>query len=226
MLPFSSHRWLSKSQQAGFTLMEMMVAGTLALILSLVLFKVIIQSQQMAEQMLMQSNLNSHAREVFELLGDGGVRTADDANGADYADQILGYHGRSTDPEDDAPTAVGRTDSAGDASFRLRLGPEAGNILRTSASQPTFIITCADDDDRLKTCNSDTDTYTVDGYVDEFYSDNATTRSLLVGAQRRLPELTFTVIDPYRVPRSTTLRRFTQDEYSESFWTVFYLHVD
>lgn len=220
-MPMHAIRPRASSPQAGFTILEMMVAGTLSLMLSLVLFEIVAQSQHMADIMIMQSNLNGQARELFEMLGDGGVKTA--GNPQTEADRVKGYHSRSSDEE---PTTMDNSeldrlnDTADATTFRLRLGLVAGGQYVKSREAPSTTITCRAADSPLDTCDG-TEDETVDGYVDTFNVNNTTTRSL----HARLPEITFTLIDPPRVPKNTEDDRYIKREYSESYWTVFHMNV-
>ena len=187
-------------RESGFTLVEIMIASSLGLVLTLVLFEIILQSQRMADVMIMQSNLNSQAREVFELLMDGGVEPG-------TSTPISGYHGRDSVSD---MTRVG---------FLLRLGSTVDKYIWTRETRPPFDVTCTSDSDPIETCGTNyptVTTYTVDGYIDAFGSDD-TTRTI----DNRTSEVTFTIIDPQHVPRDNTASRFIKSEYSANYWTVF-----
>ena len=198
---------VNKNSLAGFTLVEIMVGGTLSMLLGLALFQIVAQSQQMADVMITQVTQNNRAREVFEWLADGGVR----AGGVPTTDldRIAGYHGRNIDPWGGNLTRQ---------NFRLQLS-NGTNLLTTRAAQPSFTLTCSGNDDRVYSCDAKDEQRTVDGYIDGFASDAV---NRIVGRTR---EITWTVVDPHRVPRDGVDPRFIQSEYTDFYWTIFNLNV-
>ncbi|MBF8271227.1 MAG: hypothetical protein HW380_332 [Magnetococcales bacterium] len=191
----------AEKQVSGFTLVELMIAGSLGTVLSLVLFEMLLQAQHMADAMIMQSTLNGQAREVFDLLMDGGVEPS-------TTNRIPGFHGRAA-----LPTNLKTT-----TSFRLQLWNTGETIaLRTRETLPQFSITCSAQYTPVKTCGSNGATHTIDGFINEFTSTSLLSKTY---------DIKFSLIDPQMVPRAETDQRFTQSEYSSSFWTVFALNVD
>ncbi|MBF0382717.1 MAG: prepilin-type N-terminal cleavage/methylation domain-containing protein [Magnetococcales bacterium] len=197
--------------QCGFTLVELMISGTLALLLGLALFKIVVLSQHMAQLMITQTTINSEARAVFDLLGEGGVIAGGSTSDSD--DRIPGYHGRNSDPfiaPDQQLTRMNVDDTV--ETFRLRLGPDANPIYTREALSKT--IECEADDDRVVSCDAIAESKTIDGYIDAF--DSSSDRQV----SSRTVEVTFTIIDPYRVPNDDSQVNFIQNEYSSSFWTI------
>ncbi|CAK0773419.1 hypothetical protein CCP3SC1_60054 [Gammaproteobacteria bacterium] len=58
-------------REQGFTLIEVLVASSLAIGLSIVIMTLAIQAQQMATVMISKSQLNAEARLIFDMLGTG-----------------------------------------------------------------------------------------------------------------------------------------------------------
>lgn len=195
------------SRQTGFTIIELMIAGTLTLLLSLTLLKILLLSQHMADIMITQTTLNAEARAVFELLGEGGIKANGDPGLS--SDRIPGYHGRRTDPFSTTLTH---------SNFQLHLG-----TLSTQAATPAEIINCKGANDRVQSCTASSTTVTLGGAVDTFQSIS-NVRTLT--ANPSTTEVQFTIINPYRVPKDTQTPQFTQDEYSSTFWTIFNRNVE
>ncbi len=200
-------------RSSGFTLVEVMIAGSLGTVLALVLFQILMQAQHMADVMIMQSTLNSQAREVFELLMDGRGNT-----------QLTGYHGRNADPFVGEINLSRQNDARNALTFRLGLGPAGGTAIRTRETIP-FNVTCSGVGTPVKTCAANNQILNVDGYIDEFGSKDAF-YSNPPDPSYRTSEVTFTIIDPQQIPHSTGDSRFIQSEYSSSYWTVFSLNKD
>ncbi|MBF0145955.1 MAG: hypothetical protein HQL84_08580 [Magnetococcales bacterium] len=196
-----------------------MIAGSLGTVLSLVLFEILLQAQYMADSMIMQSTLNSQAREVFDLLMDGGVKAGGSSTVG--TDRVPGVHGRNLIDDSVLSRVSGIT-----TTFRIRLGPESDPTIpkiMTSEILPTFTVSCSAPGTPIKTCGTDWTgkTYTVDGFVDYFKFENFASGGLV-----KTYNVSLTLIDSYRVPRSTNSQRFSQMEYSTSFWTALTLILD
>ncbi|MBF0459898.1 MAG: hypothetical protein HQL87_00730 [Magnetococcales bacterium] len=210
---------------SGFTLVEIMIAGSLGTVLCLILFQILMQAQHMADVMIMQSTLNSQAREVFELLMDGGVNVQ-----AGVPNPIPGYHDSSSDPFPNLLSLPLNADAAPTRKFQLRLGLAApagvacvadDAAICTRETLPTFGITCTDQNTPVKACVTNwpaQTTYTVDGYIDIFHSTSPS------AGITNTSEVAFTIIDPQQVPRPGVNPLFTQAEYSASYWTAFSLN--
>ncbi|MBF0180577.1 MAG: hypothetical protein HQM03_11195 [Magnetococcales bacterium] len=188
----------SLSRRGGYTIMELMVALTLTLLLSAVLFKIILLSQHMADIMITQTTQNAEARLLFDMLKDGREGGA-----------LNGYPGNH---KDTASTAIWSR-----SNLRLCLGSTTAVCSR--AIQPVT-ITCASANDRLASCTGSGTTVTMDGYVD------AASASTQRNVENRTSEVTFTIIDPYRVPVDGVEAQFIRNEYSTSYWTLFNRYVD
>ncbi|CAK0755960.1 hypothetical protein CCP3SC15_200030 [Gammaproteobacteria bacterium] len=64
-------RIIPSQGEKGFTLIEVLVASSLAIGLSIVVMTLAIQAQQMSAVMISKSQLNAEARLVFDMLGTG-----------------------------------------------------------------------------------------------------------------------------------------------------------
>lgn len=82
-------------QHAGFTLTELMIASAIALFLMAVAFQMLLQAAHLSSIAQTRSDLNAQAREVLELLLDGGVVDVAPINTIDDADVIEGLHSAS-----------------------------------------------------------------------------------------------------------------------------------
>jgi hypothetical protein len=192
---------ITNNKESGFTIVELLVAGTLFLLLSLALIQIMLHGGKITETMITQVVKNNQARELFELLSDGG-------------DLNSGYHGSSYSGGSN-PITTAVTD--------LQLTVSGTHSTRVLDSNK-FDITCDAANDRLLSCVSPV-AITVNGYIDDF-STNTADRMVNDGTNDRTTEITFTVIDPYKVPRDGKENSFTQVEYSEKYWTIFTMNVD
>lgn len=199
---------------AGFTIVEVLIASTLFLLLSLVLFQILFHAQYMSEVMMTKFTLQGQAREIFQTLSFGGVTPGGDP--ATPANRITGYHGRA------------QNSPPGGADLRLvnrRLfltDTNNGSPVAIQSRQflPATTITCIGLHAPIEACAS-TEDQILDGYVDKFES-----KSDVRNIDNRTPELTFTVIDPHKIRKNDAEPFFTQKEYSETYWTVFTLNRD
>lgn len=180
------------------------MAGTLFLMLSLAVLQIIVHSEKMTEMMISQITQNSQARETFKFLWEGSK---------DYP----GYQNRDVNPY--------KIDGTGDVSrqdFRLRWVVDTVKTTKTSA----FNVTCLASGSPVISCTTAGDVVSVDGYIDQFGSQTTNRSVTDTTPNNRTAEITFTVIDPQKVPHDGRKSQFTQDEYSETFWTIFTFNVD
>ncbi len=200
-LPFIKTR--RSSAESGFTLIEILVAGTLTMLLSVALFELFLQAQHMADVMITRVTLTGQAREMFELLADGGLTTD--------SERVDGFHGRKEVKESTYDLTNGRLSlNSGDASLQ---SPEL-----------SLSLTCEDIDLPILRCDAADEVLQIDGYFDYEDTNDFINNSRSVSS--RTPEVSFTLIDAFKVPRANYKTRFIREEYSESFWTVFSLNVD
>ncbi len=85
----TSRRIATRGSERGFTLIEVLVAATLALGLSLVLLTLLVQAQQMSAAMITRCQLNEEARLVFDMLGTGQAVDGGTTGGANVVSQVI-----------------------------------------------------------------------------------------------------------------------------------------
>lgn len=149
----------SQPRQAGFTLIELMVAMTVGLLLLSVVFGMIYQTAGMAETMAGQMALNREARENFRLLTDGGVGSTGQG--------VTGFRGRTKasaaknfDPSIPPVPEIGLH-----AGYRLQMSDAATPLSQLKSQQVSVLpVTCRGVGDPLADC-AGTETKTVDGYL-------------------------------------------------------------
>ncbi|MBF0195745.1 MAG: prepilin-type N-terminal cleavage/methylation domain-containing protein [Magnetococcales bacterium] len=196
---------ISKSRESGFTIIELLVAGTLFLLLSLALLQIMLHGEKITETMISQTIKNSQARELFDLLAFG-VSDASGYHGSENTDPILVV----TNP--DVATSQFPTN------LRLKLG--SSDYETQSLGNTEFEINCTSVNDRLKSCDSIGKVVNVGGYIDSFNQNSVRQ------VNARTFEIDFTIIDPHMVPRDDKEALYTKSEYSESYWTIFTMNKD
>lgn len=189
------------NQAAGFTIIELMIAGILFLLCSLALFELLDQTYQMTREAMVRVTLNSEARNLFHTLADGGKANTE---------WVPGYRGHQRDPWNHELTV---------SDHRWQLQNADGDATLFGRSYPdAFELDCQGENTPLQSC-LDTESHTIAGYVDKLFPQSV--RS--VG--NRTAEVSFTVMEPEQVFITMEKKRPRRD-YSETFWTVFTLGTD
>ncbi|MBF0177278.1 MAG: prepilin-type N-terminal cleavage/methylation domain-containing protein [Magnetococcales bacterium] len=183
--------------QRGFTLLEVMVAGTIASMVGLALLETLLTVVEMAHHTTDLVLLNQESRNVFDLAAEGGVV----AEGT----SIPGYWGRATDPVSANELRV--------TNQQLLLGPAAGPNL-ISTAWPTVNIPCTGQGKPIPACLGPGLTLQAQGFVSGVTRE--TSRSL-DGASA---EITFSLAIPYAIPNAGSAVR-SPWSYQSSFWTLF-----
>ena len=80
------------ADELGFTLIELLIASVLALVLMLTTTTILFQALEFADRQRLRPALNDKAREIFELLGDGGC--CDEFTNNDRHGRLLGMRDR------------------------------------------------------------------------------------------------------------------------------------
>lgn len=210
-----------KTKQTGFTLIELLVASVLALVLMLTMTVIIFQTIEFTEKQKLRLVLNEKAREIFDLLGNGGC--CDNVNTPPR--NLSGMRERKDFPEANIPSL--RDDN------RLRLdNPIVGTEFNKIGPETSPItINCRAQGDPVQDCLADS-TRTVKGYlardlrllgpeiVDLNSSVNRADR-IPNDQQRnltnRIVEVEFFLIQPHQANRT----RFSSNEIRESYRTIF-----
>ena len=208
--------------EVGFTLIELLIASTLALVLTLTTTTILFQALEFADRQRLRPVLNDKAREIFDLLGDGGCCYPNVAPGV-RPPRYSGMRDRGNFSPNSA--SVLRHTGLGNE-FRLQLdGGSNGQIASTPVGPETssFTINCRGIDDPIQGCNANTSKtvrgylardprlYTSDGDSDRSIDDNGR------GQENRTIEVEFMLVQPYQANRS----RFRSDEIRESYRTIF-----
>ena len=210
----------SLAGELGFTLIELMIASVLALILLLTTTTILLQTVEFAERQRLRPVLNDKAREIFDLLGDGGCCDAINSP----PEPLLGMRDRST-------FSQGRASDLRNA-YRLQLdNPSNGapaTVIGPEISQ--LSINCRANGDPVQDCVG-TGTQTVRGYLardPRLYVDtdsgNATSDRSLDDAERgttnRTIEVEILLVQPHQANRT----RFRSDQVRESYRSIFTLN--
>lgn len=216
-------RLLRHPSRPAFTLVELLVASSLAVILLTVVTGVLYQSIEFAEKVQTRPLLNAKAREMLDMLGDGGFDNSDTGNPL----EVTGLHGHDADPPgtfrvNEALTLTG-----------LAPDPEADNDATppattqgtiTSSTVGTTVVRCNAVDDPIPDCTAAGATVTVDGYLADdpaFYVTDRRVRDSDRGATfDRTVEVTISVMHPLRANRTG----FTKTDVADSFRTIFTLN--
>lgn len=172
----------TRRRDAGFTLSELAVAGTVSAFLMLVAYELLLTGAEFQAEATSQIRMNQQARASFETLMNGTIVPG--GLGTDLSNQVQGVRGQTT-----IPVAPMRND------YRLRL---SDNGLQHDGDQvPTFTIQCTGPATPLPDCINAADTETVTGWI--------AADPVLSGAQRSVNGMTVeagvTVVDPWQLQR-------------------------
>ncbi|CAK0744783.1 hypothetical protein CCP3SC5AM1_1250003 [Gammaproteobacteria bacterium] len=153
----------TKISEQGFTLIEVMVASSLAIGLSLVIMTLVMQAQQMSIVMVSKSQLNAEARLIFDMLGTGqavdGIDEITKNNIIDDAEQMAGIregssigsnpiilssvHSDPTTPiEIDSSTEVNISNADGVDNYRLIITKSSNSQTRKSSEVTNTNVPC------------------------------------------------------------------------------------
>lgn len=185
-----------RESQGGFTLIELMVAGTLTLLLMVVIGGTVLDSLRFADALLTRTSLNREARQIHDMLALGGQPPADQ-DVANYVAGVRGRHNNATTP--DNPTATSLFPNFTDTGQpQYRLGLQVGNTpIDTPAADPPNTlfssrvqardVTCTDDDVPVSGCTVGA-TRTLHGRVEQIRTPAAVYGSFQSGYLIRLTE--------------------------------------
>ncbi|MBF0285658.1 MAG: prepilin-type N-terminal cleavage/methylation domain-containing protein [Magnetococcales bacterium] len=204
-----------RRDQGGFTLVEVLVAGVLAMILSMALMQLLMESQKMSEVMITSSTMNREARELFEMMSEGGAKDLNANNAITDNERVMGFHGRSYADH------LGESNGTELRWENQRMALYNGTAVIRSRETAPFNVTCAALRDPLPQClgaNSPpaTNLTAISGYV-----ALSPTSSITNAVAANTTDVWFTVFDPMRTPRDGADRNFALSEYKELYWTSF-----
>jgi prepilin-type N-terminal cleavage/methylation domain-containing protein len=218
----------------GFTLLELMVASVLGLILLLTAMTMLFQALRLSDLQEVKPTLNHQAREMFDMLGDGGYVSGTFVPGmrGRLAPDTIEDDNTGGDAPASSPYGSGDVELAvSDASaHRLVLFPGAtnqgGQAKLRSSKIHDLSIACNGADDPVPACNSTADA-TIDGYLyedpvfyidgDEFSNSDRSVNDDRRNIANRTIEVTITVIQPYLIGRNA----LQVDEITETYRTIF-----
>lgn len=191
----------NSANDAGFTLVEVMVAGTMAVLLALPAYALLAATYRFADKVQSRFHQNEQARQVLSLLGDGSAQSGLTANARGYR-MVEGLRSRPAIP----------------SSWPLRT---AGQFVMTDSNSlsisgdavPNLQIQCVAAGIPIPDCKG-TGTLTIAGWVG---SDPT-----LAAASPQTVGVGVSIIDPYRAQRMAK----TPSSTAESYRTIFGLNVE
>ncbi|MBF0332333.1 MAG: type II secretion system protein [Alphaproteobacteria bacterium] len=220
-------RMRRRGRQAGFTLIETMVAGSISIFALMVAFTFLYQSADMARLLEARVGMNGEARAVMALLGEGHqIEVAPDSR----------YYGLRGMSHDDVTAHAAGTDFAMRADARLHLTDtdQTADSHGSHASQP-FSVTCRAAGNPLPECTG-TETVIVTGFVgaapaitgDCADTGNGTACGVRESAAiLRTRRVAVTITDPHLAFLSSLGRTTSAPaEVSETYRSAFTQHAD
>jgi prepilin-type N-terminal cleavage/methylation domain-containing protein len=190
-----------KQAQAGFTLIEVMIASVASMAVIAPAIAVMFNAFNWYAEIQSQIQLNREARQAFDLIGSG---AKGGSNGNDSTPYLYGVRGRKL-----APLGPLRTN--------YRLQYQSNNLTVSGDTMAGMTLTCTGVAAPLPDCASAGEAKTVTGWIGSDPSLNAATRSV-VG---RTVEMTITVSNPYQLQRTTN-----PASASEIYRTIYALNRD
>ena len=186
---------------AGFTLVEVMVAGTMAVLLALPAYALLAATYRFADRVQSRFHQNEQARQVLSLLGDGSAQYGPVANTRGYR----GVEGLRSRPA--IPTAWPLR-SAGQ--FVMS---DSNNLSISGDALPSLQIQCSAAAVPIPDCQG-TETRTMTGWLG---SDPT-----LAAASPQTVGVNISVVDPYRAQRMVK----APASVAEGYRTIFSLNVE
>ncbi len=198
---------MPRTNQAGFTLIELMLASTLGLILLIAALGILYDSVNIADVLRSKVSLNTAARESFDLLLDGGISGTQ---------EIFGLRGLDA-------TAVPLTSELQvPDGFRVRLLTNGAAVALEGPRTTPRNITCIAAGDPIPACGG-AGALAVEGYLGGEPVLNDVPRSITDdGDDPRTRELELTLFNPYLLGRADV----TAQQAIEVYRTIFTLNLD
>lgn len=191
---------MRKRAQAGFTLMEVMMAGTASMLILLAATAILMRGYRWYDEVQNQLVLNQHARETFDILANGARSTN---NGNDGIPYLYGLRGRQA-----APTG---------ASLRSNYSLQyASNGLTVTPDRfAAMTVTCTGTAKPLPDCAA-AQTKTVTGWMGNDVGISYTEGNV----DGRTINITITITDPVQAQRAENITA------SETYRTTFTMNRD
>ena len=191
---------MGKKTQAGFTLIEVMIASVASMAVIAPAIAVMFNAFGWYAEIQSRIALNREARQAFDLIGSGAKASA---NGNDATPYLYGVRGRDVAP-------------AGTLRSNYALQYQSNNLTANGDSVATMTVTCTAAGVPLPDCAGN-ETKTVAGWIGNNLSLNSASRSV-VG---RTVETMVTITDPFQAQRAVN-PAFA----SETYRTIFTLNRD
>ena len=190
-----------RRRQAGFTLLELMMASTASLLIMIPAFAILLRTVSAYAEMQSELALNRELRQAFDLIGNGArLRT----NGNDATPNAYGIRGRKSPP-------------SGSLRTNYTLQYQSNNLTVTGDSLASMSVTCTAVATPLADCSSAAQAKTVAGWIGNDVALNVTSRSVA----SRTVEVPISITDPFEAQRMTNPAAAT-----ETYRTVFTLNRD
>ena len=182
---------MRKKAQAGFTLLEVMIASVASMAVLMPAMVFMLHSYDWYASVESELMLNRKARQVFDLIGNGARSST---NGNDGTPNLYGFHGRHSAP---SVTSL-RTD--------YQLQYRSNNLTISGDALPSQTITCTASGAPMPDCSSSGQSKTVTGWIGNAFTLNTSTRNIA----GRTVELTVTITDPFQAQRAQDPTTATQ----------------
>jgi Tfp pilus assembly protein PilV len=184
---------MRKKSQAGFTLIEVMIASVTSMAILMPALVFMLRSYDWYASVESELMLNRKARQVFDVLANG-ART--NANGNDGTPNLYGFHGRQA-----APSASSLRNN-----YKLRYISNNLTVFGDAIAAQTIICTGASTP--LPDCTSATvgQSKSVTGWIGNAFDLNGSARTVA----GRTVEVVITLTDPFQVQRAENPATATQ----------------
>ena len=193
---------MRKNTQAGFTLIEVMIASVTSMFVIMPALVFMFRSYDWYTSAESELMLNRKARQAFDLIGNGARGSA---NGNDGSPNLYGIRGRHLAP----------SKSSLRSSYKLQY--TSNNLTVTGDTLASQTITCTGSGLPLPDCTSSGQSKTVTGWIGNDFNVNTTARTVA----GRTVEVTVTVTDPFQAQRADDPTTATQ-----TYRTLFTLNRD
>ena len=182
---------MRKQAQAGFTLLEMMIASVTSMAVLMPALVFMLRSYDWYASVESDLMLNRKARQVFDVIGNGARASA---NGNDGSPNVYGIHGRHLAPNENALRS----------NYKFQYA--SNNLTVTGDAIATQTITCTGSGAPMPDCSSAGQSKTVTGWMGDAFNLNASSRNVA----GRTVEVTITLTDPFQAQRADNSATATQ----------------